>query len=140
MDLGSTNTIVFESGEVDVRDEKDGLGLVVGHHLEDGHVVALLEDGHFGIYNWEEETQQGAGEVLRDSQARPGLSSATFPFRRDCFLSSSRIFLSAPLSQKTLIWQKARFRGSPFTPFWEEKSVLRQLTEMKICGRRKRCV
>lgn len=43
--------------------------------------------------------------LLVDLQDRPGLMSATFPFRRDCFLSSSRIFLSAPLSQNTLIWQ-----------------------------------
>ena len=47
-----------------------------------------------------------------DSQAPMVLlCSDTFPFRRDCFLSSSRILRSAPLSQKTLIWQKARWMG-----------------------------
>lgn len=43
--------MTLEGGEVNVGNEKDGLGLKVRHHLEDGHVVALLEDGHFDINN-----------------------------------------------------------------------------------------
>lgn len=41
--------MTLEGGEVNVGNEKDGLGLKVRHHLEDGHVVAFLEDGHFDI-------------------------------------------------------------------------------------------
>lgn len=52
--------MALEGREVNIRNEKDGLRLVVGHHLEDGHVVAFLEDGNFDIHNWEEKTQQGA--------------------------------------------------------------------------------
>lgn len=44
--------MALEGGEVNVGDEKDGLGLEVCHHFEDGHVVALLEDGHFHIHDW----------------------------------------------------------------------------------------
>lgn len=39
-------------GEVDVGNEEDGLGLKVRHHLEDGHVVALLQDGHLDVHDW----------------------------------------------------------------------------------------
>ena len=46
---------------MDVGNEKHRLGLKVGHHLEDGHIVAFLEDGDFDIHNWErEKTQQEA--------------------------------------------------------------------------------
>lgn len=43
--------MALEGGEVNVGDEKDRLGLKVCHHFEDGHVVALLEDGHFHIHD-----------------------------------------------------------------------------------------
>lgn len=57
--LGLTH-MALEGREVNVRNEEDGLGLEVRHHLEDGHVIALLENGHFDIHNWVEKTQQGA--------------------------------------------------------------------------------
>lgn len=41
--------MALEGGEVNVGDEQDRLGLKVRHHFEDGHVVALLKDGHFHI-------------------------------------------------------------------------------------------
>lgn len=53
--------MALEGREVDIRNEEDRLGLVVGHHLEDGHVVAFLEDGNFDVHDWEEKTQQGTG-------------------------------------------------------------------------------
>lgn len=53
----------LEGREVDVRYEKDRLGLVVAHRLEEGHVVAFLEEGNFGIRNCEEKTQRGGGAV-----------------------------------------------------------------------------
>lgn len=43
--------MALEGGEVNVRNEKDRLGLEVCHHLEDGHIIAFLEDGHFDIHN-----------------------------------------------------------------------------------------
>lgn len=43
--------MALEGSEVNVGNEKDGLGLKVRHHLEDGHIVALLEDGNFNICN-----------------------------------------------------------------------------------------
>lgn len=45
--------MALEGREVNVGNEEDGLGFQIGHHLEDGHVVALLEEGHFHIHNWE---------------------------------------------------------------------------------------
>lgn len=51
--------MALEGREVNVRDEQDRLGLEVVHHLEDGDVVALLEDGHFDVHDWEENTEQG---------------------------------------------------------------------------------
>lgn len=41
--------MALEGGEVNVGNEKNRLGLKVRHHLEDGHVIAFLEDGHFDI-------------------------------------------------------------------------------------------
>lgn len=52
--------MALEGREVNVRDEQDRLGLEVVHHLEDGNVVAFLEDGHFDVHDWEENTEQGA--------------------------------------------------------------------------------
>lgn len=50
--------MALEGGEVNVRDEEDRLRLVVVQLLEDGHIVAFLEDGTFDIHNWEENTKQ----------------------------------------------------------------------------------
>lgn len=47
-------------GEVNVGNEEDGLGLKVRHHLEDGHVVALLEDGHLDVDDWRGRGRGGA--------------------------------------------------------------------------------
>lgn len=41
--------VALEVREVKVGDEQDRLGLNVGHRLEDGHVVSLLEEGYFYI-------------------------------------------------------------------------------------------
>lgn len=43
--------VTLEGGEVDVGNEKDRLGLKVRHHLEDGDVIAFLEDGYFDVHN-----------------------------------------------------------------------------------------
>lgn len=43
--------MALEGREVNVRNEKDRLGLEVRHHLEDGHIIAFLKDGHFDIHN-----------------------------------------------------------------------------------------
>lgn len=43
--------MALEGREVDVGDKQDRLGLEVIHHLEDGHVVALLEHGNLHICN-----------------------------------------------------------------------------------------
>ena len=42
--------MALEGREVNVRYEKDRLGLVVVHHFEDGHIVAFLKDGNFDIH------------------------------------------------------------------------------------------
>lgn len=47
--------MTLECREVNIGYEKDRLGLHVGHHLEDGHIVAFLEDGDFDIHNWEQK-------------------------------------------------------------------------------------
>lgn len=41
--------MALEVREVKVGDEQDRLGLKVGHRLEDGHIVSLLEEGYFYI-------------------------------------------------------------------------------------------
>lgn len=43
--------MALEGGEVDVRNEQDGLGLKVTQRLEDGHIVSLLKEGNFNIWN-----------------------------------------------------------------------------------------
>lgn len=61
-------------GEVDVGNEEDGLGLKVRHHLEDGHVVALLQDGHLDVHDWtggREGAEREGGEFSkREKSAR----------------------------------------------------------------------
>lgn len=52
--------MALEGREVNIGNEEDRLGLEVAHHLEDGHIVAFLEDGHFDIHDWEEKTQRGS--------------------------------------------------------------------------------
>lgn len=47
--------VALEGREVNVRNEKNRLGLKVTHHLEDGHIIAFLEDGNFDIRNWEKK-------------------------------------------------------------------------------------
>lgn len=47
--------MTLEGREVNVGYEKDRLGLHVGHHLEDGHIVAFLEHRQFDIRNWEQK-------------------------------------------------------------------------------------
>lgn len=44
---GTHMTLV--GGEVNVGNEEHRLSLKVRHHLEDGHVVALLKDGHLDV-------------------------------------------------------------------------------------------
>lgn len=43
--------MALESGEVNVRNEKDRLSLKVSHHFEDGHIVSFLQERHFDIHN-----------------------------------------------------------------------------------------
>lgn len=43
--------MALEVREVKVWDEQHRLGLKVGHRLEDGHVVPLLEEGDFYVGN-----------------------------------------------------------------------------------------
>lgn len=62
--------MALEGGEVNVRDEKNRLGIEVCHHFEDGHVVALLEDGHFHIHNWWDDTT-GSTLMKRSSYECP---------------------------------------------------------------------
>lgn len=59
--------MALEGREVEVGNEKDRLGLKVVHHLEDGHIVALLEDGHFDIHNWEVKDTAGSRLIRRMS-------------------------------------------------------------------------
>lgn len=55
--------MTLEGGEVNVRNEKDRLRLEVCHHLEDGHIIAFLEDGYFDVHNCERKRHTG-GEFL----------------------------------------------------------------------------
>lgn len=52
--------MTLEGGEVNVRNEKDRLGLELGHHLEDGHIIAFLQDGNFDIHNCEKKVTTGS--------------------------------------------------------------------------------
>lgn len=54
--------MTLEGREVNVRDEEDGLGLHVRHHLEDGHIVAFLEDGNFDVCDWGKKTNKRHNE------------------------------------------------------------------------------
>ena len=54
----SVTHVALEGGEVDVGNEKHRLSLMVRHHLEDGHIVAFLEDGNFDICNWRRKEKQ----------------------------------------------------------------------------------
>lgn len=126
--------MTLEGGEMDVGDEKNRLRLEVRHRLEDGDVAALVQKGNLDIWaNWGKQDKDRVKTSLTGAQVTrlyyeapsrqlkftqnnkqtkklcvqfpKGVLSVHLPLLRDCFLSSSRILRSAPLSQKTLIWQ-----------------------------------
>lgn len=73
---GAHMTLV--GGEVNVGNEEHRLGLKVRHHLEDGHVVALLEDGHLDVDDWRgraEERERGWGGFKWEKALRDFLSA-----------------------------------------------------------------
>ena len=56
--LWTDTHMTLEGREVNIGYEKDRLGLHVCHHLEDGHIIAFLEDGHFDIHDWEQKKKR----------------------------------------------------------------------------------